>query len=112
LHIQAEDLIKGGINMENEDLIREYEEIFILFRKYHMIMPQLIKSIDLKSIDKGEKRHFHKVLINLHWHIYSLSDSVIMMNACLKYNEAGLFLRTMMENSLLLQYLYQYPEEA
>jgi hypothetical protein len=108
----VEDLVKGGINMENEELIREYEGIFILLHKYHMILPQLIKSMDLESIDKGKKRHFHKVLINLQWHIYSLSDSVIRMNACLKYNEAGLFLRTMMENYLLLQYLYQYPEEA
>lgn len=98
--------------MENEKLIQEYNEIFILFRKYQMIMPQLIKSMDLENIDKSEKRHFHKVLINLHWHIYSLSDSVIMMNACLRYNEAGLFLRTIMEISLLLQYMYQYPEEA
>ncbi len=61
-------MIKGGINTENEELIREYEEIFILLHKYHLIMPQLIKSMDLESIDKSEKRYFHKVLINLQWH--------------------------------------------
>ncbi len=101
------------LNKENEKLIREYEEIFLVIRKYQTIIPKIVKSMDLDKINQLSKEHpFYMILINFNWQIYSLSDSVIMMNSLNRYNEASLFLRTMMETTLLLQYLNQFPQEA
>jgi len=92
---------------------QEYDEIFMILHMYHEKYPLAIKEIDSK---KFESINFDNqkltAIINLHWQLFSLSDSVIMMNTNRNYRGASIILRNMMEITLLIQYFDKYPDEA
>ncbi len=92
---------------------QEYDEIFMIFQFYHEKYPKAIKEIDqnmMESINQSNPKLV--AMINLHWHFYSLADSVIMMNTNRNYRGASIFLRSMMEIMLLILYFDKYPDEA
>ncbi|HEY9245735.1 MAG TPA: DUF5677 domain-containing protein [Candidatus Methanoperedens sp.] len=64
----------------------------------------------LESISRTDQKF--TTIINLHWQLFSLSDSVIMMNTNRNYRGASIMLRKMMEITLLIQYFDKYPDEA
>ncbi|MBZ0175609.1 MAG: DUF5677 domain-containing protein (plasmid) [Candidatus Methanoperedens sp.] len=92
---------------------QEYDEIYMILLIYHEKYPIAIKEIDremLESINLNNPKL--TAIINLHWQLFSLSDSVIMMNTKRNYRGASIILRTMMEITLLIQYFDKYPDEA
>lgn len=92
---------------------QEYDEIFMILQMYHEKYPMVIKEIDrkkLESINLNDPKL--TTIMNLHWQLFSLSDSVVMMNTNQNYRGASIILRNMMEITLLIQYFDQYPDEA
>jgi len=92
---------------------QEYDEIFMILQRYHEKYPTVIKKIDwkkLESISLNDPKL--TAIMNLHWQLFSLSDSVIMMNTNQNYRGASIILRNMMEITLLIQYFDIYPDEA
>ena len=92
---------------------QEYDEIFIILQRYHEKYPKAIKEIGwemLESINLNNPKL--TTILNLHWQLFSLSDSVVMMITNLNYRGASIILRNMMEITLLIQYFDQYPDEA
>ena len=92
---------------------QEYDEIFMILQMYHEKYPLAIKQIDrkkLESINLDDPKL--TAIMNLHWQLFSLSDSVIMMNTNRNYRGASIILRNMMEITLLIQYFDKYPDEA
>ena len=92
---------------------QEYDEIFMILLMYHEKYPMLIKEIDSKKLESTNLDDPKlTAIINLHWQLFSLSDSVIMMNTNRNYRGASIILRNMMEITLLIQYFDKYPDEA
>lgn len=92
---------------------QEYDEVFMILHMYHEKYPMAIKEIDRKMLESIELENPKlTAIINLHWQLFSLSDSVIMMNTNRNYRGASIILRTMMEITLLIQYFDKYPDEA
>ena len=92
---------------------QEYNEIFMILHIYHEKYPKAIKEIDweiLESTNLDDPKL--TTILNLHWQLFSLSDSVIMMNSNRNYRGASIILRNMMEITLLIQYFDKYPDEA
>ena len=92
---------------------QEYDEIFMILHMYHTKYPIVIKEIDqkkLESINLNDPKL--TAIMNLHWQLFSLSDSIIMMNTNQNYRGASIMLRNMMEITLLIQYFDKYPDEA
>jgi len=101
------------IKTTNEDILTVYSEILDVFNSYLKAIPEAYKSMDLKIIEEIPEEQLHRTLINrLHWHVWSFSDSIIMMNTYRKYAEANMLLRYIFEATLLIQYLHEYPYEA
>jgi len=88
---------------------QEYDEIYMILLMYHKKYPMAIKEIDRKMIESINLNDPKlTAIINLHWQLFSLSDSVIMMNTNRNYRGASIILRNMMEITLLIQYFDKY----
>ena len=107
--ILVEDLMTENYTLQEQ----EYDEIFMILHMYHGKYPMLFKEIDweiLESINLDNPKL--TTILNLHWQLFSLSDSLIMMNTYQNYRGASIILRNMMEITLLIQYFDKYPDEA
>jgi len=91
---------------------QEYDEIFLLLLKYHQEFPKILKEIDKKTWKKFNEKPNISAIINLHWQMFSISDSIVMFNTQGNYRSASILLRTMMELMLYVYYFDRYPDEA
>ena len=92
---------------------QEHDEIFMILHMYHEKYPMAFKEIDLEMLESTNLNDPKlTTILNLHWQLFSLSDSVIMMNSNQNYRGASIILRNMMEITLLIQYFDKYPDEA